>query len=169
VKSNRGKIIFIVAAVLLSLYFLYPTYQDYRFASELKSLTGADSLQYVETNEAAIRDARNKRIKLGLDIQGGMRVVLEVDVLKLLEDLAKNKDDNFKQVLAAVAAETRTTEIPVMDVFRAKFEERQLRLSRYYGNIRDSDADILAMLTDEATKAVDRGMAGAASWWNSPA
>jgi SecD/SecF fusion protein len=158
VKSNRGKIIFIVAAVLLSLYFLYPTYQDYRFASELKSLTGADSLQYVETNEAAIRDARNKRIKLGLDIQGGMRVVLEVDVLKLLEDLAKNKDDNFKQVLAAVAAETRTTEIPVMDVFRAKFEERQLRLSRYYGNIRDSDADILAMLTDEATKAVDRGM-----------
>lgn len=157
-KSNRGKIFLIVTAVLLSLYFLYPTYQDYRHSGAMKSLTGEDSLKYVEANEAAIRDARNDRMKLGLDIQGGMRVVLEVNVLKLLEDLARNKDDNFKQVMAAVAAETRTTDVPVMDVFRARFEERQLRLSRYYGNIRDSDADILSMLADEATKAVDRGM-----------
>lgn len=157
-KSNRGKIFLIVTAVLLSLYFLYPTYQDYRHSGAMKSLTGEDSLKYVEANEAAIRDARNDRMKLGLDIQGGMRVVLEVNVLKLLEDLARNKDDNFKQVMAAVAAETRTSDVPVMDVFRARFEERQLRLSRYYGNIRDSDADILSMLADEATKAVDRGM-----------
>jgi preprotein translocase subunit SecD len=157
VKSNRGKIFVIVAAVLLSLYFLYPTYKDYQLTGKLKTLTGEDSLKFVEANEAAIRDARVNRIKLGLDIQGGMRVVLEVNILKLLEDLAKNKDDNFMQVMAAVAAETRTTEVPIMDVFRAKFEDRQLRLSRYYGNIRDSDSDILKMLTDEAAKAVERG------------
>jgi SecD/SecF fusion protein len=158
VKSNRGKIILIVAAVLLSFYFLYPTYQDYKISGELKSLTGEDSLNYVEANEARIREARNNRIKLGLDLQGGMRVVLEVNLLKLLEDLAKNKDDNFKAVMAAVAAETRTSDAPIIDVFKAKFEERQLRLSRYYGNIRDSDADILSMLTDESNKAVDRAM-----------
>lgn len=157
-KSNRGKLFFIFAAVLLSFYFLYPTYQDYRITSELKTLTGEDSLKYVETNEEGIRNARNKRIKLGLDLQGGMRVVLEVNVRKLLEDLAKNKDDNFNEVMAAVEADTRTSDAPIIDVFRAKFEERQLRLSRYYGNIRQSDAEILDMLSEEATKAVDRGM-----------
>ncbi len=157
-KSNRGKLFFIVAAVLLSFYFLYPTYQDYRISSELKTLSGEDSLKYVEANEEGIREARSKRIKLGLDLQGGMRVVLEVNVRKLLEDLAKNKDDNFKEVMAAVEADTRLSDVPIIDVFRAKFEERQLRLSRYYGNIRQSDAEILDMLSEEATKAVDRGM-----------
>ncbi len=157
-KSNRGKVILIVAAVLLSFYFLYPTYQDYQIVGEMQSLTGADSLAYVEANETKIREARDKRIKLGLDLQGGMRVVLEVNVFKLLEDLAKNKDDNFAAVMTAVQAEAGASDIPVIDVFKAKFEERQLRLSRYYGNIRDSDSDILAMLSEEATKAVDRGM-----------
>ncbi|HLF15479.1 MAG TPA: protein translocase subunit SecD [Bacteroidota bacterium] len=157
-KSNRGKIFLIIAAVLLSFYFLYPTYQDARISGELKTLAGDDSLNYVETNEARIRDARNNRLKLGLDLQGGMRVVLEVNVLKLLEDLAKNKDDNFKAVMADVTAESRLSDVPIIDIFRAEFEERQLRLSRYYGNIRDSDADILGMLAEEAAKAVDRGM-----------
>jgi len=158
VKSNRGKVIFIIAAVLLAFYFLYPTYQDYQIGQEMKSLSTEDSLKYVDEHEEAVRTARNDRIKLGLDLQGGMRVVLEVNVLRLLEDLAKNKDDNFKSVMAEVTAEAKLSDAPVMDIFRAKFEARQLRLSRYYGNIRDSDEDILATLADEATKAVDRGM-----------
>ena len=157
-KSNRGKAIFIIAAVLLSFYFLYPTYQDYRIAGEMKNLSPEDSLKYVDEHEEAVRNARNDRIKLGLDLQGGMRVVLEVNVLRLLDDLAKNKDDNFKSVMAAVAAEAKTSDTPIIEIFKAKFEERQLRLSRYYGNIRDSDDDILVNLTDEAKKAVDRGM-----------
>ncbi len=157
-KSNRGKVIFIIAAVLLAFYFLYPTYQDYQIGQEMKSLSTEDSLKYVDEHEEAVRTARNDRIKLGLDLQGGMRVVLEVNVLRLLEDLAKNKDDNFKSVMAEVTAEAKLSDAPVMDIFRAKFEARQLRLSRYYGNIRDSDEDILATLADEATKAVDRGM-----------
>ncbi len=41
-------------------------------------------------------DAKLKRMKLGLDLQGGMRVVLEVDIIQLLDDMAKNKDDNFR-------------------------------------------------------------------------
>ena len=37
-----------------------------------------------------------KRIKLGLDLQGGMRVVLEVNTAKLLKKLVNNPDDAFK-------------------------------------------------------------------------
>jgi preprotein translocase subunit SecD len=158
VKKNRGKLIFIAICALLSFYFLYPTYQDYTFTQELKSLTGEDSAKYVETHDDDIRDARQKRIKLGLDLQGGMRVVLEVNTLKLLDDLAKNKDDVFNGIMAEIQTVAKTTDEDLIDAFQRKFQEKQVRMSRYYGNIRDTDEEIAARLRDETTNAVDRGM-----------
>ena len=101
-RKYRTRLIVILAAVGLSLYFLYPTYRDYELHKELAQLSGADSVQFIERNDAEIRENRAKRIKLGLDLQGGMRVVLEVNVLKLIEDLAKNKDDVFAQMDAEI-------------------------------------------------------------------
>jgi SecD/SecF fusion protein len=158
VKKNRGKLIFIIACILLSFYFLYPTYKDYKFSKEFRSLTGEDSLKYLEEHEGAMREARLKRIKLGLDLQGGMRVVLEVNVLKLLEDLAKNKDDAFYSIVEEARTEAKTSEVDLLDILQKKFQARQLRMSRYYGNIRDNDGDIIKKLRDESTNAIDRAM-----------
>lgn len=157
-KKNRFKIFLIVATVLLSLYFLFPTYKDYKFTRQLRSLAGADSLKFAEERENEIRDARFKRMKLGLDLQGGMRVVLEVDVLKLWEDLAKNKDDVFASIIQGVRNDVRTSEKSLVELLKRQFEERGIRLSRYYGNLRDSDADLLKKLDDESGTAVDRAM-----------
>jgi len=158
VKKNRLKIVLIAATVLLSLYFLYPTYKDYQYTKQLHGLSGADSLTFVEQHENEIRDVRLKRMKLGLDLQGGMRVVLEVDVLKLWEDLAKNKDATFGEIMAGIREESKTSESPLIDLMRDEFQKRGIRLSRYYGSLRDSDDDILKRLSDESTNAVDRGM-----------
>ena len=157
-RKNLTKIIIIVASVLLSIYFLYPTYKDSKYTRELRGLRGEDSLKYVDRNENAIRDARIKRLKLGLDLQGGMRVVLEVDVLKMLEATAKNRDDNFNSILADVRKEATTSEVSLLDIFKKKFQEKGIRLSRYYGNIRDSDDDIISNLDKLSTEAIDRGM-----------
>ena len=157
-KKNRGKLILIFASILLSFYFLYPTYKDYQFTQELGGLTGEDSAKYVETNEGDIRDARAKRIKLGLDLQGGMRVVLEVNVLKLLEDLAKNKDDVYAGIVNEIRTVSTATDENVIEIFQKKFQEKQVRMSRYYGNIRDTDDEIIVRLRDESTNAVDRAM-----------
>lgn len=154
----RFRIILSLASVVLGLYFLYPTFRDYQLHRELSQLHGEDSLAFIEQNEAAIRDNRQKRIKLGLDLQGGMRVVLEVNVLRLIEDLAKNKDDVFTQVMKEVREESRRTDESPVAIMRRKFEERQIRLSRYYGSLRDDNAKIAAELEDEAKKAIDRGM-----------
>jgi preprotein translocase subunit SecD len=81
-----------------------------------------------------------------------------VNVLRLIEDLAKNKDDAFTQVLQQVREESRRSEESPVVNMRRKFEERQIRLSRYYGNLRDDNAKIAAYLEDEAKKAIDRGM-----------
>jgi preprotein translocase subunit SecD len=158
VRKYRARLFIIAASVLISLYLLYPTYRDYQLSGQLKQLSGPDSLKFVETHEQDIRDARQKRIKLGLDLQGGMRVVLEVNVLKLLEDLAKNKDDVYQQVIAEVREETHKSDESPVSLLRKKFEARQIRLSRYYGSLRDENDKIAAMLEDEAKKAIDRGM-----------
>ena len=157
-KKYAGRIILIVACVFVAVYYLYPTWKDYNLRQQLNTLRGTDSLQYVTNHEADIRDARARRIKLGLDLQGGMRVVLEVNVLKLIEDLAKNKDDVFEQIMKEVRAEARTSEESPVLLLRKKFEARQIRMSRYYRNLRDTNDDIFKFLEDESTKAIDRGM-----------
>jgi len=158
VKKYSGKILLIAGTVLLALYFLWPTYKDYDLRKRLTELHGQDSLQFIETHETDIRDYRARRIKLGLDLQGGMRVVLEVNVLKLIEDLAKNKDDVFAQIAKEVREETRKSDEPPVLILRKKFEGRQIRMSRYYRNLRDTNDEIFNYLEDEATKAIDRGM-----------
>lgn len=157
-KKNRGKVVVIVLSLGLALYFLYPTYQSSSFEKELASRTGDDSLQYLNEHEAEIREARAKRIKLGLDLQGGMRVVLEVDIAKMLEQIAKNKDDQFNDIMANVVREAQTSDENIITIFRRNFEQRQIRLSRYFGSLREDNEQIVKRLQDEADKAVDRAM-----------
>lgn len=154
----RTKLIIILAAVGLALYFLYPTYRDYDLHQQATQLRGADSVQFIEQNEAEIRENRSKRIKLGLDLQGGMRVVLEVNVLKLIEDLAKNKDEVFTQIMKEVREETKLSDESPVTIMRRKFEERQIRMSRYYGNLRDDNDRVTADLESESKKAIDRAI-----------
>jgi len=157
-QKYRFKILLIVVSVALAVYFLIPTYQDYQIQKDLHARTGADSLAFLNDNEADIRDARAKRIKLGLDLQGGMRVVMEVNVLKLIEDLAKNKDDVFAQILTQVREQSRTSDESPVLMLRRGFEERQIRMSRYYGSLRDDNDRVFDYLDGEATKAIDRAI-----------
>lgn len=157
-KNQTSRIVLILSAVVLSLYFLYPTYEDYQYRKQLESLSGADSLKFVEENLDAMTTAKLKRMKLGLDLQGGMRVVLEVDVLQLLDDIAKNKDDNFQAILQEVRSQAKADDENVIPLFGQKFQQKGIRLSRYYGNIRDDDETILARLRDETEKAIDRAI-----------
>jgi preprotein translocase subunit SecD len=158
VRNQLSKIVLIVAAVVLALVFLYPTYQDYEFRKKLSSLSDQDSILYYEQHQDDILNAKLKRIKLGLDLQGGMRVVIEVDVIQLLDDLAKNKDDNFRTIINELRSEAKTTDESVIPLFAAKFRARGIRMSRYYGSIRDSDDAILRELSTETQNAVDRAI-----------
>ncbi len=159
-KKNRFRIFLILAFIVLSGYFLLPTINDLNHQQKLKSLTGKekDSLAYYSSNEKSIRENRAKRLKLGLDLQGGMYVTMEVDVEQLLEKMAKKKDDQLTQILNETKKEAQTSEESVLDIFGRKFDRLGLRLSRYYGDMRDDNARIIAMLKDETDKAVDRAV-----------
>lgn len=179
-KELRFRFILILAAIALSIYLLYPTYQDYQNTRRISSIleqkreeirannpdyTKAQierALSVIEDSikkaDPSIAEARLKRIKLGLDLQGGMRVVLEVNTGKLLEKLANNPDQVFKSVLAEAELEAQRTDESIVDIVGRKFSERGIRLSRYFGTIRMDDAQILDQLKEDAADAVSRAM-----------
>ncbi|MAT38967.1 MAG: protein translocase subunit SecD [Ectothiorhodospiraceae bacterium] len=148
----------IAGFIVLSVYFLLPTYFDIQHQDELEKLSGADSVQYYEEHEEGITDARAQRIKLGLDLQGGMYVTLEVNVAEMLEKMAKNRDEKLREIIRETRAEAQDTDEPFLDIFSRKFEEDGTRLSRYYGDIRNSNAEVMEMLRDETAKAVERAV-----------
>jgi SecD/SecF fusion protein len=179
-KEFRLRLIIIAAAIALSIYLLYPTYLDFQNSSDIKEslelkreqlkqsypdLTKSQIDRLITTNEDSILAAnpdivknREKRVKLGLDLQGGMRVVLEVNTGKLLEKLAKNPDETFRNVLTEAQKESEKTDESVVDIVARKFNERGIRLSRYFGTIREDDSQILSSLSDNAEDAVSRAV-----------
>ncbi len=158
VKNQTTRIFFIVAAVALSVVFLWPTLQDYQHRRKLATLTGADSIAYIEQNQDVLASAKEKRMKLGLDLQGGMRVLLEIDVVQLLDDLAKNKDENFQAIIADIRKQAATSDVALIPLLAKEFQDRGIRMSRYYYNIRDDDTKIISQLQSETEKAVDRAI-----------
>ncbi len=156
-KNNSFRIGLTIAFILLSGWFLYPTVQDYFYSKKLCEFSSPeDSLAFVKENRKSIDAAQEKRLKLGLDLQGGMHVVLEVDVLELLELKARNRDAAFDSTLAAVRAraERENEKIPVL--LAQAFKQQGIRLSRYFYDLRDSDDEIVEKLNKEAEEAVNR-------------
>jgi len=157
-KKNLSRIVITVFLIGISLYFLYPTYQDYQLNKELKNLTGVDSINFIEKHSQELINNRNKRLKLGLDLKGGMYVVLDVDVVKLLEDMAKKKDEQLTAILAEVKETSKKSDELILETFKIKLTEKGQNLKSYYGELRDSDADVEAKLKKEIDNALDRAV-----------
>ncbi len=179
-KELRFRIILIVGAVLLSLYLLYPTYLNYLNTNKLdetlqkrRELIKAEDphlsnqaidqkIKLVEDSikaaDPAITQDKLKSLKLGLDLQGGMRVVLEVNTGKLLQKLAKHPDERFDKILAAAEKTAQTSSASVVDLVASALQKQGIRLSRYFGNIREDDSQIISELKKDAGDAVTRAM-----------
>ncbi len=179
-KELRFRIILIVGAVVLSLYLLYPTYLNYLNSSKLdKTLEKRRELLKAEyphlSNDAidqkiklvedsikaadpAITQDKLKSLKLGLDLQGGMRVVLEVNTGKLLQKLANQPDERFDRILSDAEKTAATSDVSVVDLVAEGLQKQGIRLSRYFGNIREDDNQIISDLKKDASDAVTRAM-----------
>ncbi|MCH8956608.1 hypothetical protein IIA28_15000, partial [candidate division KSB1 bacterium] len=114
-----------------------------------------DVISLIKVNEK-IEENEPKAIKLGLDLQGGTYLVYEVDLPKMLETLAQERDSDLDSGIKKTVARTRETN---EDFFAALLEvcrEDNLRLSRYFGRSRDSNEDIVSELKEEAEDAINR-------------
>lgn len=156
-KNNRFKSILIVALTALALWSLWPTYKDYSYSKQLSELTSSeDSLSFVRDNREALESAAEKSLKLGLDLEGGMYLVLEVDLIDLVKERAWNKDDTFRDIIAEVEKSAEAGNSQVIDLLVSEFGKRNIKMSRYFYEVRDSDEEVIGKLRKEAQDAVVR-------------
>jgi len=83
-KRETWRLVIILAAVLAAAYYLFPTYQFY-FAPP--------------DNPDEYERAKRQSINLGLDLQGGIHLVLEVDPGKLSADERSDVVDRAKEII----------------------------------------------------------------------
>lgn len=158
-KKNLTRIILTLVFIALSIYFLYPTYKDYQLQKQLSNLHGQDSISFVEANAEELREVQADRIKLGLDLKGGMYVVLDVDVVKLLGDLSQKKDDPvLNGILEELKVTSTTSDVDILAQLKTRLAAQGLTLKSYYGDTRDSEADVESKLEDEISGAIDRAV-----------
>ena len=91
-RGVAWKIGLIVFLILGSFWYLYPTIR-------LWQLNPAERGEMAKNDPKGWIDLQRKAIKLGLDLKGGMHVVLEVDRSKLNPDEAKDAVDRAKEIL----------------------------------------------------------------------
>lgn len=165
-QGNGVKLFSIVAFLVLSGFYLFPTFQSWYFNNQLEKLEGDEQDEYLQTNYSSIREAQDKALKLGLDLQGGMHVTLEVRVESLIRDLARETDETFDQVLSAAREAVVLGNESIIDAFVDEFErlDSEARLSRYYRNDeagitrRSTNAEVRQYLQTEADEAVTRAI-----------
>ncbi|NNE70379.1 MAG: protein translocase subunit SecD [Rhodothermales bacterium] len=165
-QGNGFKIFLIGFFLVLSGYYLYPSVQNYFINQQMEALSEEERADYEQDNMSNIRQVREKALKLGLDLLGGMHVTLEVRVEALIRELATDTDELFDDVLAAALADADRTGVPIIDAFVSEFESRdsEARLSRYFRNDdlgitrRSTNSEVAAYLRTEASEAVDRAI-----------
>ena len=105
-----------------------------------------------------LENLENDIIKQGLDLKGGIYIVLEVDLPTLVSTLAINKDSKFEKTLSDVRKSlAENTQQDFFTVFANSVSTNGLRLPRYYDvDYGAKPDDILASLNEQADDAINR-------------
>ncbi len=156
-KNKRFNLLLIAVVTLVAAWSLWPTWRDYSLSKQLSSFKSApDSLRYTLSNRDEIENARKKSLKLGLDLRGGMHLVMEVDQVDLFEQKAWNKDAKFTAIMNTVRTKASSSDAKVIDILSGEFKNENIRLSRYFYDIRNSDQEIVKKLEKESEDALNR-------------
>ena len=134
--------------LMWAIWAIWPTFQ-------YQGLSDAEKEMLRE--EGKLEEIESRTIKQGLDLKGGMYIVLEVDLPTLMETLAENKDGKFNRSITSVRNQLkRIPEANFFSLFTSTSGENNLKLSRYYYDYGSSNSDIIVALEDEAEDAINR-------------
>ncbi|MCW9707116.1 protein translocase subunit SecD [Fodinibius salsisoli] len=166
-QGNGTKIGFIVAFLAMSIYYLWPTVANTLEQNYIQDLPEAERTEYREENAQRLQNLREESLSLGLDLQGGMHVTLEVGTAQLVRELAgEYADTTLSNVIETAQQRALQNDTDFINEMVQVFEEQNPngRLSRYYRseaeNItrRSTNEEILAYLQSQRDSAVDRAM-----------
>lgn len=140
---------YIIIAVILgwAVWSLWPTWQYQNMSEQKKEeLRTAGELEQIES----------RIIRQGLDLKGGMYIVLEADIPTLIGNLAPIKDERLEALIADAEEQSNDPDKEFFTVFEENVKREGLKLSRYYHQYGASLEDIMLALRDEADDAINR-------------
>jgi len=149
----RGKFLvknlLILALLAWSIISLWPTYKLQTMKPDVRARM---------ESEGTLKKIMGKAIRLGLDLQGGIYLVYEVDMPSLVEKNVGNRDARFEELFQQVREQAARGDESFVTVLGRTFQEAGIPLHRYWGSRDDSDDKILREMEKESKDALDRAM-----------
>ena len=144
----RMRVFLVVLLVGSAAYMLKDTISYYTMDETQKQAL-------IESGE--LDDMRRNIIHQGLDLQGGMHVVLEVDLEELIKTRVEDSDAEIEALISTSLAEAQTEELEFFPTFTKNVNATNIRLARYFPIYeKGPNADVLDALEADAKDAVDR-------------
>lgn len=185
--QNKGIIVFLTVIVtVLCLYYLSFTLvsngvqkKAEAFATDTsRNIDFAKKRAYLDSvwrepvysflgGDFTYQEIKETELGLGLDLQGGMHVTLEVSPVEIVKGLAGNpKDEAFNKSVLEAREEAKTSNTRYVDLFYAAFQRNNpgKNLSSIFAtaanrgriSLESSDAEILDIINTEVENAIGR-------------
>ena len=142
----RTRLLLILFIFGLGIYSLWPTIKYQLLSDTEKNNLSKDEVEYLEKNT----------IKQGLDLKGGIYIVLEVDLPQLVNNLAKNKDKKFDIFLNDLKDGYTNNSVDFFELFDSKATNQDLKLPRYFITYGKTKNQIIEQLQFEANDSINR-------------
>ncbi len=175
--QNKGFVrLFAILLTLVCLFYLSFSVVTRHYTNKAVEYAGGDFakesyyLDSISTEKVwagyTFKEAREMEIGLGLDLKGGMNVILEISVADVLKSLSNdNPDVNFNKALAEATKLQNTSNKDYIDLFAQEYEKLVPggRLSAIFGTFQlkdlitpnSSNSEVLSVLRRETSEAIN--------------
>lgn len=176
--QNKGFVkAFAILLTLVCVFYLSFSFVTRHYTNKAREIANGDpqaEQNYLDSlaNEKvwlwnwSLKDCREMEIGLGLDLKGGMNVILEVSVPDVIKALADNKqDETFNQALATAAKQATTSQDDIITLFIREYHRLapDAPLAQLFAtqqlkdkvNQKSSDAEVEKVLREEIKAAVN--------------
>lgn len=175
--QNKGFVkVFAVLLTLVCMFYLSFSFVTRHYNSKAAEFAGGDPVKessYLDSLSTqkvwlgyTLKQCREMEISLGLDLKGGMNVVLELNVADVIRSLSNNnQDENFNKALDLAYAHQATSQKDFIDLFAEEYKklDNGARLSAIFSTFelkdkitpQSTDAQVVSVLKNELKSAID--------------
>ena len=184
--KNKGLIYFLTIIIsFLSIYYLQFTFVSQSIQDEATSISRDENgnidfkkkQKYLDSiwnkpvynlvTDYTYKEVKESELNLGLDLQGGMHVTLEVSPVDILKGLSSNSQDpDFLTAIDNAKNKVKRTQINFIDQFYTEFQDLapQKKLSLIFATVSNrgrigfdsTDDEIIEIINNEVESAIDR-------------
>lgn len=175
--QNKGFVkVFATLLTLVCLFYLSFSFVTRHYNNKAAEYANGDSVKeshYLDSLSTqkvwlgyTLKECREKEISLGLDLKGGMNVVLELNVADVIRSLSNNnQDEHFNQALTTAYQRQATSQKDFIDLFVEEYKklDPNARLATVFSTFelkekitpQSTDAQVISVIRDELKSAID--------------